>query len=227
MKKVLAILLAVILTTANFKPVLHVCAATAEEDALQDPMIDYITECFCNKDNVLVLNKAGVDITANFFTNNQSFFVRGEYEKIKNYMYDNGVKIELLQEDNSEISTYVLTKTKTVSKRYVEMVEPHSIFSRFYVIYTIRGTFSYDVNSGEIKRLVKTEIGDIDFADKGAGMYARASVITINTPKIIDNGYRAKFSGSFRVEMSAEKDFYVITDTSDTFYAEVIGSSAN
>ena len=72
-----------------------------------------------------------------------------------------------------------------------------------------------------------TRLYNISFEDKPFGVYARASNIVINSPQLIDNGYRARFSGSFKVQMSSESDFVIITDTVGPFNASVVGDGGD
>lgn len=95
----------------------------------------------------------------------------------------------------------------------------------FYALYSIRGTFYYEPNSGLITSTGNTTIFNIDFVDKPGGIYARAENISTRSPQIIDSGYTALFQGSLRFCGYSDPEYISLAEDYGYFSASVSGQA--
>jgi hypothetical protein len=126
-----------------------------------------ITRYFEHKDTTVVLNKAGKDITLEFFSYNTVNFNNGDYQAIRNYIESNVSNLSYRGE--SSIENRAVVNAMGISK-YVSEHDSFLISDKYghrgYLTMEVGGTLIYNPNSGEILRaynakLVRSEYSDL------------------------------------------------------------------
>lgn len=185
----------------------------------------YITNCFENQNNTIIYDLSETDITDEFFEDNFEHFNQNDFFKIKSYIDQYVSKISFLEIQEPDITTYSPSKSKTVTNTEMKKLTPNSILSPFYVEATIKGTFSYNTNTGEIVSYGNPSISNITFYDKPYGMYAQAYNISVNTPTKQTNGFSVLFSGNYSVKVSSDAQYVTITDNFPAISISVTGKA--
>lgn len=199
--------------------------ASDKTTQIDENLQEYITNCFYNQPTVTVYDLNESDITDKFFEDNFENFAQNNFSEIKSYLNQYVSKISCTEEEISDIATYSPSKSKTVSNTELVLLRPNSILSPFYVEATIKGTFSYNTNTGEIVSYGNPSISNITFYDKPYGVYAQAYNISLNTPRKTNNGFSVLFSGSYCVKVSSDAQYVTISDNFTGLTLQVTGQA--
>lgn len=156
-----------------------------------------ITRYFEHKDTTVVLNKAGKDITSEFFSYNTVNFNNGDYQSIRNYIESNVSNLSYRVERS--IENKVAVNAMGISK-YVSQYESFLISDKYghkgYLTMEVGGTLIYNPNSGEILRAYNAKLVRSEYSDLQDWTLTSRNVRTSSS--ISPDKFKAFFTASLR-----------------------------
>jgi hypothetical protein len=194
MKKILTLILSVIMLVN-----LSAFTSFANENvvARQISFEEMITRYFEHKDTTVVLNKAGKDITSEFFSYNTVNFNKRDYQKIRNYIESNVSNLSYRVESSIEnrVAVNSLGTSKYVSD-YTSMPISDKYGHKGYLIMEVGGTIIYNPNTGEILRAYNAKLVRAEYSDLQDWTLTNRNVRTSST--ISTDKFKAFFTASLR-----------------------------
>ena len=176
---------------------LSVNALESKTIQVSEKFIDYVADSFLNQDKVSVINKEGIDITEQYFSDNSNSFRKKDYESIKLY-FEKNIDTICIDESVESINTRSPFVNQTVSKRYYKVLNKEQASGE--IEYYLNGSLVWDRATGKITSIGNASI-NITHNSFGAGWKKHISNMSTNSSLSSDK-YYATFSGGFNLRVT-------------------------
>lgn len=194
MKRILSLILSVIMLVN-----LSAFTSFANENVVARKISfeQMITRYFEHKDTTVVLNKAGKDITSEFFSYNIVKFNNGDYQAIRNYIESNVSNLSYREESSIEnrVAVNAMGTSKYVSD-YTSMLISDKYGHKGYLTMEVGGTIIYNPNTGEILRAYNAKLVRAEYSDLQDWTLTNRNVRTSSS--ISPDKFKAFFTASLR-----------------------------
>lgn len=156
---------------------------------------DFCDDYYSSHQLYRVYDKNGADISAFYYATTVAWYEDNNIAAIYEYMIENVSryqKIEVIGNINAKGAIQTVTKTET----FVGFVD-NSTISDFEIVYTLSGTFTYNVNTGKIASYYSPTINltHVGISNMVSGAMANASTSAKKTA----DGYSVIFEGHFDI----------------------------
>lgn len=190
MKKLLSLIIVGIMFTYTM---VFSCFASENIPAGYITFEKMISRYFENEDMTVVLDKAGSDITSEFFACNTASYVNGNYQNIRDYL--ESYVSELHCRKVNELSPLRLGTSMYVSD-YGTMLISDKYGHKGYLTMEVGGTIIYDRNTGEILRAYNAKLVSADYSDFYDWTFTNKNITT--SSRISSDKFTAYFKASLR-----------------------------
>lgn len=169
--------------------------------------VNYVTDSFLYKDKVTVINKEGIEITNEYFLNNDNFFKEKDFVSIKSYFEKNidTICIDESFENKNARSPFV---NQVVSKRYYKVLRKDQASGE--IEYFLSGNFVWDRATNKITSIGNASI-NITVLNFGAGWEKHITSMSCGS-KISTDKYYATFTGGFNLRVTFSRMNIIVFD---------------
>lgn len=194
MKKIIKIMFTISLTTMMLlSNMVTGYALESTKQQLSNIFIEHVDDMFECKEDAIVIDYDGNDITEKFFTDNYDFYLQKDYNTISNY-FDDNINFSSVEKNYINDMARSPFVDQVVNKSFT--VGAGSNISGT-ITYTISGSFTWDRATGKI-----TSIGNATMQYSASlPQFWRTEVTSMSTNKSLSSDrYYATFSGNFKLK---------------------------